>query len=99
MTVPILKIADGFREEFARSQVDLRQTPDEYAAREAHKFLLFDLDDYSYRDQELHSWIHRFGAILRGVEGMPSIEELRLRYLSQSERDAIAREQEDDEGL
>ena len=64
-------------------------TPDEYAARWSHTMASFSMDEFSYRDPDVHAWIHRLGAILFHRPGMPRLADLRARYLTADERTAI----------
>lgn len=67
-------------------------TPEEYAARESHRWACFSFADYRYRDPELSAWIQRLGSILFCAPGAPSVEELRAQYLTPAERQEIERE-------
>jgi hypothetical protein len=91
-----LPMADQSREREAGATFPLDMTPEEYAARFAHDWMCFSFDDYRYPDARMERWIHRLGDILFQREGAPSIEELRLRYLTAEEREAIeSREKEE----
>jgi hypothetical protein len=84
-------MADPGREKDARELFPLDMSPDEYAARNAHDWYCFSYDDYRYSDPEMERWIQRLGDILFVREGAPTLEELRARYLTDEERQAIAR--------
>ncbi len=72
-------------------------SPEKYAARWAHTIFCFSLDEYRYRDPQVHRWIHALGDILFGRPGAPSLEDLRERFLTTEERDTIRKEQEEEE--
>jgi hypothetical protein len=97
-----LEPADPIREQVAREVFPFDMSPDEYAARYAHRWMLFNFDDYAYSDPVVHAWVHRLGAVLRGVPGTSTLEALREQLLSAEEREAIAaevaRDVSDDEG-
>lgn len=74
----------------------LDMTPEEYAARHAHQWWCFSFDNYRYREERMDAWIQRLGDIFFRRNGAPSIDELRLRFLTEGERAEIAaREAED----
>ena len=82
--------ASASREADARELFPLDQmSPDEYAARHAHQWDCFSFDDYRYSDPMLDAWIQRLGDILFRRPGAPSLDDLRLRYLTREERGAI----------
>lgn len=91
-----LPMADPGREKDARELFPLDMPPEEYAARNAHGWFSFSFDDYRYSDPAMERWIHRLGDILFGREGEPSLDELRARYLTDEERQVIARRQEEE---
>jgi hypothetical protein len=70
---------------------------EEYAARWAHTIACFSLDEYRYRDPQLHVWIHALGDILFQRPGAPTLEDLRARYLTPEEHEAIREELESGE--
>jgi hypothetical protein len=91
-----LPMADAGLESSARELFPLDLSPEEYAARYADGWLCFSFDDRRYSDAQLERWIHRLGDILFSRDGAPSLLELRQRYLTEEERNAIAkREQEE----
>jgi hypothetical protein len=90
-----LPLADPGRVEQVRSMVAEGLSPEEYAARWAHKIDCFSLDEYAYEDAALHAWIHALGAIVFGKPGAPALDELRRRLLTPAEREAIHREMEE----
>lgn len=91
-----LPLANAGREKHARELFPYReQTPEEYAARHFHEWMTFSFDDFRYSDPELNAWIARLGQIFFKRPGAPSIEELRARFLTPQEIEAILeREQE-----
>ena len=92
-----LPLAHEGREKHARELFPYReQTPEEYAARHFHEWMTFSFDDYRYSDPELDAWIARLGQIFFKRPGAPSIEELRARFLTPEELEAI-REKEKEE--
>lgn len=80
-----LPMADPGREEMAREIFPLDISPEEYAAREAHRWMCFSFDDYRYSDPRLTQWIQRLGDILFRRNGAPSVEDLRTKFLSPDE--------------
>ena len=89
MSEPELPLATPSLEERVRQMVEDGLSPEEYAARWAHSIGTFSLDGYRYRDPNLESWIHALGAILFQKPGAPTIEDLRQRFLTSEEREAI----------
>lgn len=81
-----LPFANPGREQLARELFPYReQTPEEYAARQAHQWMSFSFDDYRYSDPELEAWIARLGDILFKRPGAPSLEALRAKFLTSEE--------------
>lgn len=72
------------------SEADLRQSPEEYAARHAHAWGNFSLHLYRYRDPVLGEWIRRLGEILFN-EG--EVERCRRLHLSPEEWEVVRRQQ------
>jgi hypothetical protein len=72
------------------SDEDLRMSPEEYAARNAHRWGCFSLHEYSYADPILGAWVRRLGAILFSVE---EIERCRQRFLTSEELAAVRQEE------
>ena len=89
-----LPMADPGREADARTMFPFDMSPDEYAARHAHLWYCFSFDDYRYADPAMDRWIQRLGDILFRREGMPSVDELRAKYLTADERRAIEKYEE-----
>lgn len=85
--------ADPGQEQDAREWFPLEQTPEEYAARSAHRWLCCSFDDYRYRDPALTAWVRRLGDILFRRDGAPSVAALRERFLSGEERQALERQE------
>ncbi len=75
------------------SPEDLRLSPEEYAARHAHRMGCFALHLYRYRDPVLGAWVRRLGEIL-STEG--EVERCRQQFLSPEEL-AVLRKQEAEE--
>ncbi|HUL72058.1 MAG TPA: antibiotic biosynthesis monooxygenase [Vicinamibacterales bacterium] len=73
-------------------------SPDEYAARWSHRMGTFSMDEFSYREPEVEAWVHRLGAILFRRPGAPRLADLRARYLTDDEREAIRDEEASGEG-
>jgi len=86
-------MADPGRERDAMELFPITQTPEEYAARNAHLWISFSFADYRYRDPALNTWIQRLGDIFFGRNGAPSISELREKYLTLEERQRIESEE------
>ena len=93
--------ADPVREQFVRECLPLHISADEHAARDGHRYAFFGFDEYQYADPTLDAWVQRLGLILRRAAGVPTLEELRLRHLTEEERSAITVEIGacDEEGL
>ena len=89
MSEPELPLATPHIEEVARQMMAGGLSPEEYAARWAHSFGCFSLDGFRYSDPGLQSWISALGAILFQHPGAPKLEELRQRFLTREEREAI----------
>ncbi|HUZ71001.1 MAG TPA: hypothetical protein VMU65_14935 [Candidatus Saccharimonadales bacterium] len=60
-----------------------RMTPAEWAARNAHRILMWSGPTDRYRDPELDRWIQDLGRVLSAA-GV--VEEARRRYLTDAER-------------
>jgi hypothetical protein len=71
-------------------------SPEEYAARFAHKWLCFSLADYRYADPAIDAWILRLHDILFRLNGAPKIDDLRMKYLSPEERLRIKEEEQEE---
>jgi hypothetical protein len=84
-----LPMADPERERTAKELFPITQSPEEYAARNAHLWVSFSFDDYRYQDPLLNTWIQRLGDILFGRNGAPSLLALRGKYLTPEERQHI----------
>jgi hypothetical protein len=80
----------------ARLLFKLDLTPEEYAARHAHEWACFSFDDYRFSDERLDAWIQQLGDIFFRRNGAPSVDELRLRFLSEEERAAITRREHEE---
>jgi hypothetical protein len=72
------------------SAEELQRTPEEYAARYAHRWGCFSLHQYQYADPVLGAWIRRLAEILFSKE---ETEHCRLRFLTDEERAAIQQEE------
>ena len=83
-------------EQTARELFPLEISPEEYAARNAHRWGSCSFDEYVFSDPQLDRWVQRLGDIFFGRYGAPSIDELRRLLLTPTEQDSIARESEDD---
>ena len=68
-------------------------SPEEYAARHAHQWMCFSLGEYRYLDPVIDSWISRLNDIFFRRNGAPTVQELRVRYLSPEERQRIEQEE------
>ena len=86
-----LPLADRGQEQMARQMMSDGVSPEEYAARGAHTMGSFSLGDVRYSDPALQAWVHALAAILFQRPGTPTLEELRKRFLSEDEREAIRR--------
>jgi hypothetical protein len=77
----------------AFSTADLAMSAEEYAARHAHLWGCFSLDQYRYRDPVLGAWIRRLGEILFS-DG--EVERCRQRFLTPEELATVRREEAED---
>ncbi len=91
-----LPLADPGREHDAAEIFPLSQSPEEYAARNGHRWICFSFDNYRYRDPALNAWIQQLGDILFQRNGAPSITELRKRYLTLEECERLAEEEKEE---
>jgi hypothetical protein len=64
------------------SEEDLQLSPEEYAARNAHRFLNFALHRYRYRDPALGAWVRRFAEVIFNRD---ELERCRERFLTPEE--------------
>ena len=88
-----LGMADPERERTAMELFPVTQSPEEYAAGNAHLWVSFSFDDYRYRDPVLNTWIQRRGDILFGRNEASSISELREKCLTLEERQHLEAEE------
>jgi hypothetical protein len=89
-----LPLAEPSMEAYARRMMIDGITPEEFAARYAHTIATFSMDNFTYREEEVEAWVHRLGAILWGKPGTPRLADLRARYLTADERQAIRQAEE-----
>jgi hypothetical protein len=68
-----LPLADPGRENMAIEAFTMNISPEEYAAREGHRWECFSFDEYRYTDVALTEWIQRLGDILFRRNGAPPI--------------------------
>ena len=66
-----------------------RQSPEEYAAREAQNWGCFSLHFFRYRDPALGAWIRRLGELLDNPD---EIERLRQQLLTREEIAEVRRQ-------
>ena len=88
-----LPLAHPDLEKEVRRLFDLNQSPEEYAARNSHRWGSFSLDEYQYQDPQLSVWVQRLGDIFLGRNDAPTIASLREKYLSPEERFSIEQEE------
>ena len=91
-----LPLADPGREQDALDRFPMHESPGLYAARNAHLWLCFSFDDVRYRNDALTAWVQELGDIFFQRHGAPSLEQLRLKYLSPEERLAIEEAQKNE---
>jgi ribosomal protein S18 acetylase RimI-like enzyme len=91
-----LPLAGATMEQHAQELFDEGLSPEEFAARWADSIGTFSLDEYRYRDARLQSWIHALGAILFRRPGAPTLEELRQRFLTTEEHEAIRKRSQEE---
>lgn len=84
-----LEEGDWIARQFFSSD-DLQMSPEEYAARYAHQWSCFSLNQYRYTDPALGIWVRRLGEILFSQE---EIELCRHRFLAPDELAAVHREE------
>jgi hypothetical protein len=72
------------------SPTDLQMSPEEYAARHAHRWGCFSLHRHPYQDPILGAWVQRLGEIL-GTDG--EVEHCRVRFLTPEERADVRRQE------
>jgi hypothetical protein len=70
------------------SEDDLRMSPEEYAARQAHNWACFSAHLYRYQDATLGAWVRRFAEILFDPE---ELERCRQRFLTPEEYAEVKR--------
>jgi transposase len=88
--------ADAGREEFAKKMVAEGFSPEEYAARFGHGWYCFSFGEVRFSDRAVDVWIQRLNDILFGLNGAPTIAELRAKLLTQEERQKIEKEIRDE---
>ena len=92
--------ADAGREEFARQMVAEGFSAEEYAARFGHGWYCFSFGEVRFADPAIDAWIQRLNDIFFGLNGAPTIAELRAKLLTLEERRKIEKEIRDEsEGL
>jgi hypothetical protein len=70
---------------------DLRMSPEEYAARNAHLFACFGLYRLRFRDPVLGAWVRRFAEILFSPDG--ELERCRRQFLTAEEIAEVHRQE------
>lgn len=73
--------------------VQLQLSPEEYAARHAHKWELFSLHRYRYRDPELGAWVRRLGEIIFSAA---EVERCRQQFLTPHELAEVRRKEQEE---
>jgi hypothetical protein len=76
-------------EQIVHEQFPLDNSPEDYAARQGHRWACFSLDNYQFRDKKLDAWIQRLGQIFftRGL-----IDQCRRELLTPQELEQVERE-------
>jgi hypothetical protein len=88
-----LPAADSTREADARELFPYKElSPEEYAAREGHRWLCFSFGEYRYSDPDLNDWIHTLDDILFTPGALDRVRE---QLLTADERDQIRKESEE----
>jgi hypothetical protein len=72
------------------SPADLQLSPEEYAARHAHRWGCFSFHLYRYQDPVLGAWVRRVGELLFNET---ELELCRQAFLTPEERATVHREQ------
>ena len=93
VNVGSLPLADPDTERRASAMFRSGLSPEEFAARVAHEVVEFTYDRYRYRQPGLTEWVHRLGDIIFQRNGAPPLRELRRRFLTKQEINAIELEQ------
>jgi hypothetical protein len=86
------KPADAGYEEKAKEMIGEGNSPEEYAARFGHNWLCFSMGEARFADPATDAWIKRLDEIFFNLNGAPSVEECRARYLTAEERAKIEKE-------
>jgi hypothetical protein len=95
MSFEDLPLADAGRERDALDLFPLEMSPEEFAARHGHEFVLFSYDEVRYAHPGLTEWVQRLGDIFFGRNDAPSVRELRKKYLTPEEIEAAEHFEED----
>jgi hypothetical protein len=95
MALEDLPLADPGREAHALQLFRLDMTPDEYAARFGHEFVLFPFDRFRYSRPGLTEWVQRLGDIFFNRNGAPTLRQVREKFLSPEEIEAVERYERD----
>jgi uncharacterized protein (TIGR02452 family) len=90
-----LPLANEEQEKLAVSLFRLDLSPEEYAARHAHEFVMFSFGRWSYRTPGMTEWVQQLDAFFFAPGLAKRLRALRERYLSPAEIEAVeARERE-----
>lgn len=74
------------------SPADLNLAPEEYAARNAHRFGCFGLHHHRYVDPGIGAWVMRLGEILDSPE---ELERCRQKYLTAEEMAEVTKQEQE----
>jgi hypothetical protein len=80
-----LPLAHPTLEQSAIELFPLKESPEAYAARNAHRWGSFSFAAYRYSSEDITKWIQRLGDLLFQRHGAPTIAQLRQDYLSPAE--------------
>lgn len=84
------RAADASTTEVVTNWFGAGMPADEWAARNAHLFGSFSLDQYSYANPALDEWVSELGRVLNSHEALANA---RHRYPTPEERAEIAQEE------
>jgi hypothetical protein len=86
-------LASPEHEQSALELFPLDKSPEEYAARQGHRWACFSFDNYRFRDEKLDAWVQRLGEIFI-TPGLR--EKCRQEILTPKELEQINRELEEE---
>lgn len=82
-------LATSAQEERARSLFQLELDAQEYAARHAHKFVLFNFNKYRYATPGMTEWVDRLAEFFVAPDLQGRLRAARERFLSPAEIERV----------